>query len=339
MHRIFKTLIEYILMNIKRKINSIYYWLDREQDHKYVKLANQLIPVVVCLILFMFFISISYLLILYGINKVATNKIVFEFSLMDIGIGFFLYFVTAVDYALIVGRMQVANPGSKARLIMNVFTCVGCFFGVTLVLLIWGFARDISWLILPLLIFAGSVMIKLAYEGIGYFQNAKYIPQIIRTFTTIILKGLYYITNVFTFWIPKIATPDVKPMAMMSLAKWSFLLPFIIGLDDLIGYMGAMTIYNVMGLLIGIYLADIFIDILIFVAPSLTKKVVNSAILSLIAAYAFMYLAFKSFTESYILLKEKFIFSNGEIFSGVLIFILIIFLIDLVILKTNPVKK
>jgi hypothetical protein len=187
---------------------------------------------------------------------------------------------------------------------MNIFTCVGCFVGVSLVLFLWGFAKESPLLILPILLFAGSVMIKLAHESTEYFESAKSFPVLIRNFTTSLLRMLNYPAKLLTFWIPDISTPSVKPMSSFDLAKWSFFLPFIIGLDDLIGYMGAMTIYNVFGLLIGIYLADIIIDILIFVSPKFTKKLVQSPILSLIAAYAFIYLGWKSFSEAWLLLKE-----------------------------------
>src|SRR4029078_3636244 len=110
------------------------------------------------------------------------------------------------------------------------------------------------WLILALLIFAGSVMIKLAYEGREYFEDNSIIPGPIRIATVFILQVLYYPTRIFTYWIPELGTPDVGKMSLAKLARWAFLLPFIIGLDDLIGYMGAMTIYNAFGLIFGIYI-------------------------------------------------------------------------------------
>ncbi len=288
------------------KLREVFHWLDAHSQRKSVKLINQLFPIVSCTILFGLFIAASFGFIQYLINPLSLEKIRIELHLFDTAVGFFLYFVTAVDYALIVGRMQVSNPGSKARLVMNICTCVGCFVGVTLVLFLWGFAKEVPWLIIPILIFAGSVMVKLAYESIEYFEHEPKIPRVIRIILIRGLDLLHFVTHIFTFWIPELGSPSVKRMSAVSLAKWSFFLPFIIGLDDLVGYMGAMTIYNVFSLLFGIYLADILIDILIFISPQMTKKLVENALLSVLAAGAFLFLAYKSYSETFIILHEKY---------------------------------
>ncbi len=285
-------------------LESVFTWLDLHRQRKSVKLLNQLIPVVVCLLSLASFIGISHFFIVSLINPFSVEKIRIELYLFDVLVGFFLYFVTAIDYALIVGRMQVANTGFKARIVMNFFTCVGCFFGVSLVLFLWGYAKEVPWLIIPILVFAGSVMVKLAFEGIEYFENSPSIPRIIRQLTVKTLTILHSVTTIFTFWIPELGSPKVKKMPTMDLAKWSFFLPFIIGLDDLVGYMGAMTIYNVFSLLVGIYIADILIDILIFISPTFTKKMVENSVLSLLAAFAFIFLAYKSYSETFILLRH-----------------------------------
>jgi len=229
--------------------------------------------------------------------------------------------------------MQISNHGSKARVVMNIATVMGCYVGVTLVLFLWGFAKEISWLIIPILIFAGSVMIKLAFEGIEYFKDSKSIPKLLSLPTIYVVDALYYLSRAFTFWMPEISKPSVKPMKTSELIKWSFLLPFVIGLDDLIGYMGAMTIYNVFGLLIGIYFADIFIDILIFVSPKFTKKVVESATLSIIATFAFLFLAYKSYSEALGLIHEKLLITRQSIFIDALIFFALVLLLDVVMAK------
>lgn len=320
-------------------MNNIFKWLDNNSKTKKGALLNQLLPVSICLFFYFFFISTSHFYITNLINPHLIEKVASEFKWFDILIGFFLYFVTAIDYALIVGRMQIYNPGSKPRVIMNIATVIGCYAGVTLVLFLWGYAKEITWLIIPILIFAGSVMIKLAHEGADYFKNSKSIPKIFTAITINFVKYLYLLTRVFTFWMPEIAKPSVKPMSEFELAKWSFLLPFIIGLDDLIGYMGAMTIYNVFGLLIGIYFADIFIDILIFVSPKWTKKIVENSILSIIATFAFIFLAYKSYSEAINLIHEKYSLSNLNIFIDIIIFFLIVIIADIGMKKIQKRKS
>lgn len=319
-------------------MQNIFTWLDTNTTTKRGKLLNQLLPVIICVLFYIFFIVTSKFFITDLINPHLTEKVLLKFSSVDVFVGFFLYFVTAIDYALIIGRMQVTNPGSKARVVMNIATVVGCFVGVSLVLFLWGFAKEVFWLITPVLIFAGSVMIKLAYEGLEYFENSNQIPKLFSKITVILVTTLHYLTRVFTFWMPEMSKPDVKPMKTVELAKWSFFLPFLIGLDDLIGYMGAMTIYNVFGLLIGIYFADIFIDILIFVSPKLTKKIVESALLSFIATFAFLFLAYKSFSEALHILTEKFLISDKNILIDILLFFVIIIVADIVMAKLQKRK-
>ncbi|MCB9790594.1 hypothetical protein H6764_01080 [Candidatus Nomurabacteria bacterium] len=314
-------------------MEKVFTWLDQHNKHGVGRLVFQLFPMIVCVVLFAFFIISSHFFITNLINPFSASEIKIVLNLRDIGVGFFLYFLTAMDYAIIVGRMQVSNPGSKSRLIMNVATCVGCFFGVTLILFLWGFAKDITWLITPILIFAGSVMIKLGYEGKEYFETDKNVRPFLRKPTVAILTTLYKLTRVFTYWMPEIGHPKAEKMPAKTLAKWSFLLPFIIGTDDLIGYMGAMTVYNVFGLLFGIYLADIAIDILIFISPENTKKIVENAYISLFAGYAFLYLAYKSFREAHSVLVGHYNFSDLKILGFGLLFAAVVIIVDLVTSK------
>jgi hypothetical protein len=303
-------------------MQNFFTWLDQNSHRKRGRLASQLFPIITCLVLFALFMGTTYEFLQKLINPYTQNDVQIILNIKDISVGFFLYFVTAIDYALIIGRMQVTNTGARARFVMNVFTCLGCFVGVSLVLFLWSFTREVPLLIIPILIFAGGVMIKLAYEGIGYFEHANYIPEFIRVITIKFLELAHNITKVFTFWIPELGAPKTTSMNMMSLAKWAFLLPFIIGIDDLVGYMGAMTIYNAFGLIFGIYLADIFIDILIFVSPKLTKQLVENALLSLMAAYAFIYLAYKSYSETFHYLEEYYHASIVQLAVIVAVFIL-----------------
>lgn len=308
---------------------QIFNWLDTHADSRKGRLANQLLPIGVCLTLFVIFMSLSTLFINYLINPYSTDKIIIQVYPQALIAGFTLYFLTAIDYALIVGRMQSINTGAKARFTMNVFTCIGCFIGVSLTLFFWGFAKEIPWLIIPLLIFAASVMLKLAIEGKGYFVESSQIPKLLKIPTDFILKVLSFPTTILSGWMPTINNPHLAKLNLRNLAKWSLLLPFIIGIDDLVGYMGAMTIYNVFSLLIGIYLADIAIDILIFVSPKLTTKIVQNPWLSIGGAYAFLYLAYRSLSEAYNMLRLDFSTWGNDIILAVVGFTALIVILHL----------
>jgi len=311
-------------------MKNVFYWLDNNKS-KQGKLLNQLVPIGISSILFVLAVLSARFYITDLINPTLNEEVVLKPRLLDILVGFFLYFVTAIDYALVVGRMLVTNQGSKARVIMNSFTVIGGYVGVTLVLFLWGFSKEIIVLVVRILIFAGSVMIKLASEGTDYFEHSQIIPQWVSSSTIFVVNILHYLTRVFTFWMPEISRPSIEPMKPGALMRWSFILPFVIGLDDMVGYLGAMTIYNVYGLLIGIFFADVFIDVIIFISPELTKKVVQSSILSLFATYAFLYLGFKSYHEVLLILQEKMYISNQSIFIDFMLFLLLVIIADLLI--------
>jgi hypothetical protein len=171
-------------------------------------------------------------------------------------------------------------------------------------------------------------MIKLAYEGHEYFINANNIPKFIRVSLMQLLKFLFVPAKILTFWMPDLGSPKTETMDFWRLFKWSLFLPFIIGVDDLIGYMGAMTIYNVYSLLVGIYLADILIDILIFVSPKFTAKLVESSILSIFAALAFLFLGYKSFTEALNLLVHFGEYSYLSVYILGIGFIVLVVVLD-----------
>ncbi len=138
--------------------------------------------------------------------------------------------------------------------------------------------------------------------------------------------------------MPEIGKPSTRKMSTKKLFIWSLLLPFMIGLDDLVGYMGAMTIYNAFGLLIGIYIADVLIDILIFISPKFTTRLVKNAVLSLMATLAFLYLAYKSFNEAFYLLHEHYHVTGGQIFVEIVIFVVLVLLADLIMAKVQNRK-
>jgi len=180
-------------------MEKIFKWLDDNVQTPKGLLLNQLLPISISLLFYVFFIASTHYFLKDIINPNLAKKVSLNFRLVDVIVGAFLYFVTAIDYALIIGRMQVSNPGSKARVIMNISTVIGCYIGVTIVLFVWGFAREITWLIIPILIFAGSVMIKLAYEGLDYFVNSKKIPSIFSNIVKLAVNIFYFLTRVFIF--------------------------------------------------------------------------------------------------------------------------------------------
>ncbi len=307
---------------MKHHINKFAEFIDNE-ERLIVKFLRIWMAPIVAMLMYVLFIISTRLIIKFLINPYVSNDPVLEIHFVDFVWGFILYFITAVDYAILVGRIQVKNPGIKARFIMNIFTCLGGYIGVELVLLMWGHFKEIDLLIIPILFFAGNVMIRLAHEGHEYYTEDKEIPTFFKNFLYNLVKFFYPFAKFFTFWMPYV-TPKAEKFSSWKLAYLSFILPFLIGLDDLVGYFGAMTIFNAFGLVSGILFADVFIDILLFTKPKFTTKVVQNGIVAVLGTLAFLYLGYKSFSEMVHIL-EDFNFGNFVLIIIVGLFIVITF--------------
>ena len=95
----------------------------------------------------------------------------------------------------------------------------------------------------------------------------------------------------------------------------------------------------VFGLLVGIYIADIVIDILIFISPTLTSKLVQSSVLSFFATIAFLYLAYKSFFEAFDILHSHYQIRGNQILIDICMFIVFVVLIDILVAKVQKRER
>ena len=120
---------------------NVFNWLDKNKNTPRGKVLNQLVPVSTALTLFSFFVFSTHFYIKHLINPTLSNPIHIRIAIKDMLTGFFLYFITAIDYALIVGRMMTKNNGAKARFVMNIGTVLGCYIGVTAILFLWSFGK------------------------------------------------------------------------------------------------------------------------------------------------------------------------------------------------------
>ena len=212
-------------------------------------MKNQLIPITVSLGFFVVFVGLTYLVlqVLNGFDSL-TQKFVLGVSLTNVLLGMLIYLKTAVDYAIFVGLLMDKNEGTAKRIAMNAGTSVGAFIGVTLIVVLWSFFKEIPWLMAGLLVLAGAVLFSLGDTSQEHFQQ---VPRKLRRPLELFFDFHRPIVNALTFFMPD---GDFKPktMKVWPLFFFSGFLPFLLGADDLAGYMTLITTTNIFGLLIGI---------------------------------------------------------------------------------------
>lgn len=254
-------------------------------------MKKQLLPISISLGLFIIFSLISYIL-LKGLDgmHIFHESLSTNFIWVQIGLGIFIYLKTAVDYALFVGMLIEKNEGLNKRIAMNVGTSLGCFVGVTAIVILWSFFREIHWLMFILLILAACVLFGLGDGSQEHFEEVDYR---LRKPLEIFFKITRPVVEFLTFFMPdsemKAKTFDTKKLFIISA-----IIPFALGADDLAGYMTLLTPMNVLSLLIGIYFGDAIIDIALFWNRDFTVKIVKNKWVSYFGALFFVGLGIMS---------------------------------------------
>ena len=248
-------------------------------------MRKQLLPISVSLSFFIIFSYLTYFILKYinTLNAVE-EKILITIIYEQVVLGMFIYLKTAVDYAIFVGRLMDKNQGIKKRLAMNIGTSLGCFFGVSLILIIWSIFKEVKIIMFILLLFSGMILIGLGDNSQEHFHD---MNKNFKTPVQVFFNITRPIVNMFTFFMPE-GSMKAKTLDLKSLFIYSAILPFILGADDLAGYMVLMSISNVFSLLIGIYLADAVIDIFLFTNRKLTTKFVKNKFISYFGAIFFI---------------------------------------------------
>ena len=257
---------------------------------------KQVLPVFLSLTIFSICGVLTFgLLHILNSLDIVTIKIPLAFIWTQFFLGIFIYLKTSVDYALFVGGLMEKNPGIPNRIAMNVGTQVGCFLGVTAIVILWVFFKEIHWLMAILLIVAGNILIGL---GDGSQEHFETLPTVFRKPLEVFFKLARPIVKLFTFFMPH---SEMKPISMSTKALFfvSGIIPFALGADDLAGYMVLMAPINIFSLLLGIYFGDAIIDIALFSNPKITVRIVKNKWVSYFGALFFIGLGILSIIHAF----------------------------------------
>ncbi len=281
----------------------MHFFYDMIKNKKHVAILQQVIPLILTVVIFCILV-----LLLYGeiilLNAVTVVDISRQLRWSDILIGMTIYLKTSVDFAIFIGNLMHTFPGWKRRIAIEIGTAFGNAAGTLIILIIWNFFRGINWLLALMIVIASLVLFRLAEDGIEHARSGKISKDLIR-FIEPFHMVLHFINRLFNpllnLIIPnmKIAPDSSSSLNFLKLFKFSFTVPFILGLDDFAGYVPLFNIVNVFGFAIGVFAGHMILNIFLFLSPTKTIAIVKNVYISLLGTVAFILLALWGLYEAY----------------------------------------
>lgn len=263
-------------------------------------LKQQAIPLSLAVLAFVVLSALLYLEIRV-LNLFTPETISLTIKPLDVIIGLTIYLKTAIDFAIFIGNLMHKNPGMKGRISIELGSALGNAAGTMAILLIWTFFKEIKWLLVIMLFLAAIVLFKLAEDSLEHAKGAQGHPAWFRKLVTRLDKALHFI-NLFSHPLLKRILPHGGMKAAAFTTFWglfafSFTVPFILGLDDFAGYVPLFSIINVFGFGIGVFLGHMILNILLYLSPARTIKLVKLPVIALVGSVAFVGLGLYGFYE------------------------------------------
>jgi hypothetical protein len=269
-------------------------------SHKESFLKTQAIPLALTVVAFVVLSALLYLEIVI-LNHFTVEDIALKINPLDVAIGLTIYLKTAIDFAIFIGNLMHKNPGMKGRISIELGSAVGNAAGTMAILLIWTFFKEIEWLLVAMLFIAAIVLFKLAEDSLEHAHDAKNHPKWFMQIVHKLEKALHFF-NKFTHPLLGKILPHGGMKAAAFTTFWglfafAFSVPFILGLDDFAGYVPLFSVINVFGFGIGVFLGHMILNILLYINPEKTIKLVKLPVIALIGALAFVGLGLYGFYE------------------------------------------
>ena len=252
-----------------------------------------------------------------------TNNLKLVFRIGDFALGTTIYLKTAIDFAILMTLYMKVYPGWKNRMAIESGTTIGNTLGTILVIIIWGLLQQFKIVLNLMVFYSAIILIKLAYETLEHIEDfsvdisSKYplldfIYDIVFWPLDAFIKiSIYFIKVVwkiieatpFDKLIPdlNISSKDVegKKLTYTALFLMTLGVPFALGLDDFAGYIGLLTVVNVLSFAIGVYFGHFILNTFLFLNPQKTMKVIGHPLISWVGSMALMFIAYLGLREVY----------------------------------------
>jgi len=256
---------------------------------------EQVVPLVLTVVVCAALIAVIWLEILL-LNRFTSTHIVIQVRWTDVLIGMTIYLKTSVDFAIFIGNLMHSARGWKNRVMIEIGTAIGNALGTIIILALWDIFRDIKPLLGIMIVWAALVLFKLAEDGFEHARDKTY--SLPKWFYALVDKteGGVKLINKFTSPVlsrlmPHLSMTPPKYLTLFGLFLFSFRVPFILGLDDFAGYVPVFDIVNVFGFSIGVLGGHMILNILLFISPEHTIKIVKHPVISFLGSIAFVLLA------------------------------------------------
>lgn len=244
--------------------------------------------------------------VLYGeiltLNRFTATDISLQVRWWDILIGLTIYLKTSIDFAIYIGHLMDTYPGWKGRVAIEIGTAVGNAAGTLIVLIIWSFFKEVTWLLALMIFLAALVLFKLAEESLEHAkdEDAK-MPVWFRKTVGYLEHGLDVfnkaVAPVLKYVLPDLSMKNKTAKGFWGLFVVSFTVPFILGLDDFAGYVPLFNVVNVFGFGIGVFLGHMILNLFLYLSPQRTIKAVKNPIISFVGSMAFIVLGIWGLVE------------------------------------------
>ena len=272
----------------------------------------------------LFVISILItILVIHILNRFLpeTNNLRHIFRIGDFALGTTIYLKTAIDFAILMTLYMKVYPGWRNSLTIESGTTIGNTLGTILVIIIWGLLQQFKFVLNLMVFYSAIILIKLAYETLEHVEDfsidisSKYplldfIYDIVFWPLDALIKLSIYLIKVvweiieatpFDKLIPdlNISSKDVegKKLTYSALFLMTLGVPFALGLDDFAGYIGLLTVVNVLSFAIGVYFGHFILNTFLFLNPKKTMKVIGHPLISWVGSMALMFIAYLGLKE------------------------------------------
>lgn len=253
---------------------------------------RQILPVSLTAVICAVLIGVLWLEIKV-LNWFTTTDIITEIRWWDVIVGLTIYLKTSIDFAIFIAHLMNRNPGYKSRISVELGTAVGNAAGTLIILLVWAFFKEVTWLLALMILIAALVLFKLAEEGLEHAKtNDNRYPRWFRHAVSVTEHFLDRINTmiapILRYVIPNIKMDSGRKLAFWPLFSFSFTVPFILGLDDFAGYVPLFSVVNVFGFAIGVFAGHMILNMALYISPARTIRYVKNPVMAFIGSLAFI---------------------------------------------------
>jgi hypothetical protein len=229
---------------------------------------------------------------IHVLNHFTTTDILLSVRWYDVLVGFTIYIKTSIDFAIFIGRLMSRHDSWKSRIAIEVGTAIGNAAGTMIILLIWCFFKEIRWLLALMVLVAALVLFKLAEDSLEHvLEDGVGFPQVRRMAQWMkrwLGRGNKMVAPVLKYLLPHMEADNKPYPSLRALFLASLTIPFILGLDDFAGYVPLFSVVNVFGFSIGVFAGHMILNLLLYISPERTIRVVKNSIISLLGGIAFI---------------------------------------------------